>query len=66
MLACARADGVGTVIWNHGVRNPGQRSLTHSPWAIIVRPYRTFSVCCAEVWLIRVFSLFIFAIFERT
>jgi hypothetical protein len=30
-----------------GVLNPGQRSLTHSPWATIVRPYGTFSVCCA-------------------
>jgi hypothetical protein len=28
--------------------NPGRRSVTRLPWANIVRPYRTFSVCCAE------------------
>jgi hypothetical protein len=49
MLAEARADCVGKVIWNNGVADPGQRSPTHSPWATIVRPYGTFSLCFAVV-----------------
>jgi hypothetical protein len=54
-----RADCVGKVIWNNGVADPGQRSRlrsasarqapTHLPWAIVVRPYGTFSLCCAVV-----------------
>jgi hypothetical protein len=48
MLARARADCVGKVVWNGDAVDPGRRSMTHLPWATIVRPYRTFSVCYAE------------------
>jgi hypothetical protein len=49
MLARARADCVGKVMWNGDAVDPGRRSMTHLPWATIVRPYGTFSLCCAEV-----------------